>query len=70
MRGKRKDIPVDIEMRFINTVHDLARLYSKCNENLENGVELKFIIDKLRKYRFADTTTKLKKLIKEIEENE
>jgi len=70
MRGKRKDIPVDIEMGFINTVHDLAHLYSKCDQNLENGVEPKFIIDKLRKYRFADTTTKLKKLIKEIEENE
>ncbi|MGI6751539.1 MAG: hypothetical protein ACOX4U_02835 [Anaerovoracaceae bacterium] len=70
MRGKRIDIPVDIEMGFINTVHDLARLYSKCDQNLENGVEPKFIIEKLRKYRFADTTTKLKKLIKEIEENE
>ncbi|MCG1025927.1 MULTISPECIES: hypothetical protein [Dehalobacter] len=70
MRGKRKDIPTDIEMGFINTVHDLFRLYSNCDKNLENGVEMKIIIGKLKQGRFADTTTKLKKLIKEIEENE
>lgn len=59
-----------LEMRFMDIVNDLARLYSRCNTRLENGVPLSTVIGELKEKQFADSTTKLNKTIKEIEENE
>lgn len=59
-----------LEIRFMDTVNNLARLYSRCNARLENGVPLSTVIDELKEKQFADNTTKLNKMIKEIEENE
>lgn len=57
-----------LEMRFMDMVNDLARLYSRCNSQLANGTSLSTVIGELKAKQFADNTTKLNKMIKEIEE--
>lgn len=59
-----------LELRFMDMVNDLAHLYNKCNTRLEMGVPLSTVIGELKTKQFADNTTKLNKIIKEIEENE
>lgn len=59
-----------LELQFMDTVNSFARLYSRCNTQLANGTPLSTVIDGLRKAQFVDNTTKLNKMIKEIEENE
>lgn len=59
-----------LELQFMDTVNNFAHLYSRCNTQLANGTPLSTVIGELRNAQFADNTTKLNKMIKEIEENE